>query len=320
MADQKVYYKRARDFGQIFSATFGYIKQNFKTFYGSVLLYTLPFIALIGSLAAYIISSVTSTFSLFSRGGLPNVGAIILVIMIIMLLFLIVQTVYTTVVNQHLILNENLPEGEFVKRENIGASFFDSYWRVLGNALLLGLIAFFALLIYGIALALIVAGFSSLGVGGAIIGAMVQMAASFIVSPTIAFLFTTSMFVVQRDRISVVSALGKVFSYLKGNFWQTWAVSLAGYMMTNIMSVIVALPMIIFVVIAAVSRIKYDYSSGMPEGISTTTIIIGAALFILTVGLALCVASLYFLMCNFQFTSLEEKKEGTNIIDKINQI
>lgn len=318
--DKKIYTREARDFGQVFGATFGYVKQNFKSLFGSVILYTVPFITLIAAIAAYGVSAFSSGSSFFAADGLPNIGNIVLLIFLLMILFLVVNSVYTVTVNRHLIINESLPQDQFTKIGDIGSSFFDSYWRVLGNIILLGLLAMVVMIIYSIMLALIVAGVSALGIVGVLFGFIIQMANSFIVSPMLAFTFFTAIFVVQRDKVGIMTALSKVFGYLKGNFWYTWLTTICGYFMTNIMTVIIALPIIIFIVIAVVSRVKYDSMYSPTEGIGDTTIIIGAALFIFTIGLGLCVTALFYLICIFQYTSLEEKKEGKSIIEKINEL
>jgi len=317
MIKQKIYFKKARNFGEVFSASFGYIKQNFKSFYGSIILFTVPFVALMTLIAAYLVSNATSGISLARLGGSEFIESIFLVIFILFIFLMIIQTVYVTVINEHLVINEQLPNDEFVKTNQIGKRFFGSFWRVLGNGLLLGILGFVFLLLYALINSLITAAFASTGVGGAIFAALLQMATSFLLSPIVGYIFISSIFVVQRDKVGLITALRKVFHYLRGNFWTTWSVSFTGYLLTYICSGLASIPAIIFVVLAAVSKVKYTMES---SEVSNATIITGAIIFMLTIALIMCVYSIYFLMCNFQYTSLEEKKEGSAIIDKINQI
>jgi hypothetical protein len=37
MTEQKISYRKVRDLGGIFTAAFGFVKQNFKPFFGSIL-------------------------------------------------------------------------------------------------------------------------------------------------------------------------------------------------------------------------------------------------------------------------------------------
>jgi hypothetical protein len=316
MTTKKIYFKRPRDFGQVFSAAFGYMKQNFKSFYGSIILFTVPFVMLIVTLVAYLLNNAISSGENLARGGFA--GEFLFFLMIIFIALLVVQTVFVTVMNQHLVLNEQLPENEFVRTEQIGKSFFSAYWRVLGNAILLGIIAVVFFVIYALVQGLVTAAFSALGVGGALLGAFLQLCITLIISPMLAYIFSSSMFIVQRDEDNIITALGKVFRYLRGNFWSTWAISLLGYLIMYVSSIVALLPMIIFVVVSVVSRIDYNSTAG--PNVSGSTIVIGAIIFTVSISLVFCINSIYFLLCNFQYASLEEKAEGTNIEDKINQI
>src|SRR5581483_1930872 len=148
------------------------------------------------------------------------------------------------------------------------------------------------------------AAFSALGVGGALLGVLLQLCITLIISPMLAYTFSSSMFIVQRDGDNIITALGKVFRYLKGNFWSTWAISLLGYLIMYVSSIVAFLPMIIFIVISVVSRIDYNHN-GAAANVSGSTIIIGAIIFTVSISLVFCINSIYFLLCNFQYASLE---------------
>ncbi len=313
MTEQKIYYKKARSFGEVFGAGFGYIRQNFRSFYGSILLFTVPFIALCMTIVGYIVSEGFSGFA-------SMLDELWLVVFALFIIIMIMQTVYVTVINEHLIANEETTELRTIKSPVIGKRFFRSFWRVLGNTMLLSIIGFVFLLIYSLVNSLIAAAFASMGGGGIIFAALLQMLTSLMITPVVGYFFVSCMFVVQRDKVSVITAIGKVFRYLKGNFWLTWAISVIGYITSYIASFVAAIPIIIFFVLQMVTRFKMDTGSSYDSSISTAAIITGAIVFVVSIALMLCVYSIYFLLCVFQYTSLEEKKEGVTIVDKINQI
>jgi len=317
MIEQKIRYRKARDFGQIFAATFGYIKQNFKSFFGSIILFTVPFVALIAILGINIVSRAAAGGADWFNSW-SVIESMALIFFLIFIFVLLVQTVYVTVINEHLIINEQLEENEKVKTSDIGKNFFNSFWRVLGNAILLGILSVIALIIYSIFNSMITMAFGTMGAGGIIFAALFQLLTSLLISPILAYVSIATLFAVQKEKVGVITALGYVFRYLKGNFWATWGVSFVGYMMTYICSIIVAIPMIIFAILAIVSRVNYTGEASSELGMGT--IIAGAIIFVITVALFMCVYALYFLICSFQYTSLEEKKEGVSIIEKINQI
>jgi hypothetical protein len=315
MMENKIYYRRTRPFGELFSATFSYIKQNFKSFFGSIILFSVPVIVLMTLLLVNIVSRATSGIGKFS--GFEGVGFMFLMISVIAILSILMQTVFITVINQHLILNEKLENDGKVTVGDIGNSFFSSFWRVLGNMLLFGIIAVILLIIYAIFISLLTMAFVSMGAAGAIFSALLQLLFSLMVTPIISYYAISCLFVVQKDKVNVFTAISKVTHYLKGDFWTTWAVSFVGYIMTYIASVIVAIPIIIFFILGIFTRMNYNPES---TSVSMATIILGAVVFVVTVVLFLCVYSVYLLLCTYQYTSLEEKNEGINIIDKINQI
>jgi len=319
MIDQKIYYRKARNFGQVFSESFGYIKQNFKTFFGSIILFTLPIIAIITLLIIYMVNTGLSRQFEFGRGGNNFIGEMLFAVFGVFFLFLLVQTVYITVINEHLVINEQMANDEFVKTNHIGKTFFNSFWRVLGNSMLLAIFAIVTLLIYALINGAISAVFATGGIAGILLAGCIQILTSLIITPIIGYIFISSLFVVQKDKVGIITALGKVFRYLKGNFWMTWCVSVVGYIITYFATLIVMIPAIIFMFLQVFSRINYN-TNNLNTDVSSTTIIIGSLIFLITLTLALCVYAIYFLMCNFQYTSLEEKKEGSSIIEKINQI
>lgn len=318
MIDQKIYYRKARTFGQVFTDSFGYIKQNFKSFYGAILAFSLPFIIIMVLLISLIISSgLPASFNRFGGGGFFE--DVFWVFFIIIILALLMQTVYVTVINEHIILNEQLPPGQTVKLNELGKTFFKSFWRVLGNCMLLALLSIVVFLIFGLVNAAISAVFATMGMGGILLAVLLQFCISLIITPVIGYIFISSLMVVQKDKVGIITALGKVFRYLKGNFWTTWCVAVVAYIISYLCSIVVMIPAIIFFVLQVATRVKYGSQSFDTE-ISIVTIITGSVIFVITIALAMCVYSLFFLMCNFQYTSLEEKKEGSSIIEKINQI
>lgn len=316
--EQKIYYRKARTFGQVFTDSFGYIKQNFKSFYGAVLAFSLPFIVIVVLLISLIVTSgFTGSFSRFGSGGLFE--EMFWLFFIIMILVLLMQAVYVTVINEHIILNEQLPAGASVKLNDISRTFFKSFWRVLGNCMLLAFLSIVFFIIYALVNAAISAGFATMGLGGIALGALLQFCLSLIISPVIGYIFISSLMVVQKDKVGVIPALSKVFRYLRGNFWSTWCVAVVAYIISYLCSIVVMIPAIIFFVLQVATRVKYG-SQSFDTDVSAASIITGSIIFIITIALAMCVYALFFLMCSFQYTSLEEKKEGSAIIEKINQI
>ncbi len=325
MTDQKIYLKKVRDLGGVFSATFGFIKQNFKTLYGSLLFFAGPFLLVAAVVSANMFGSNLGMSTLLKGGGLTSFYAGLIGSYAIMMSVMFVGiTVYNVVLTKNLLENEKLQSGEQLNLSHSTTNFFPDFWRVLGNTLLLILVS----VIFIVVIVFIFAGLFALAGGGGsgnttgvIVLLVIFFLALFVVmiifGPIISFIPLAALYVCQRDGLPIFAAIKKVLYYLKGNFWNTWVIVMVGFLTYAIMAAIVQIPMFIVTIISTFSRIKMngDYSAGD----NSTSILIIAVVSICTL-LSHGVRVLFSLMVIYQYNSLEEKKEGVSIIDKINQI
>ncbi len=320
MITEKISYKKVRDFGQVFGASFGYIKQNIKSLYGAIILYTLPPLSIITLLLIYLIKN----SEIFSFGNLSSNGVVVSILFflfIIMLVFLIIHCTFLTIINKHLIDNENLGKDDYVNLTQVGKGFLKNFWPVLGNTLLLVFLSF----IFGAILAIVFSLFAFLISAGGLLGGLFLllfvMFYYLIVTPVLTYVFITIYFVMLKDKVGIITALIKVFKSLKGNFWSTWLVSFLGFVMCYIASGILAIPMAILFLFTVFTRFKdYTDPNSGTNNIGVTTLVIGAILFLVTILLFFMIYSVLILLCNFQYSSIEEKKTGTTINQLINSI
>ncbi|MBA3663349.1 MAG: hypothetical protein H0W61_03960 [Bacteroidetes bacterium] len=322
MTEQKIYYKRVRDLSGIFSATFGFIKQNFKTLYGSLLFFAGPFLLIAATLSAYLFGSNLGMNKLL-RGGLTSFyGDLIGSYIISMGLVLIGLTIYNVILNRNLIENEKLQSGEPLTLAHSKTNFWPDFGRVLANSVLLILV----LILFVVVIALVFGGIFALlggdrGASGAIILTVIVVILLFfallIFGPILMFVPMAALFVCQRDSLSLFPAMGKVLRYMKNNFWMTWVISFVGFLAYSVLGFIVQIPVFIISMITAFSRIKSTVGYGLQDDSTPLLlVIIMAVCSLLSYG----VLVVYHLINIYQYTSLEEKKEGSSIIDKINQI
>ena len=323
MNDQKIVLKKVRDLGGIFGATFGFIKRNFKTLFGSLLFFAGPFLLIAAVISANMFGSSLGFNRLFKGSMSSFYGEFIISYLIILLVTFIGLTVYNVILNKNLIENEKLNDGEKLTIQQTTINFFPDFWRVFGNTLLLILVG----IVFIAVIALIFGGLFALagGDGSNSAGVIVLLVIFFlcffvlaiIFGPIISFIPMAAIFVCQRDGIAIFAAIKKVFYYMKGNFWNTWVVMVVGFLTYMVMGAIVQIPMFIVAIITAFSRIKVNNGSGMTE--EGTSIVLVAVISICTL-LSHGVRVVLNLMVLYQYNHLEEKKEGLSIIDKINQI
>jgi hypothetical protein len=318
MIPQKIYLRKVRDFGQVFGASFTYIKQHFKHFFGSIILLAGPFALISGLCTAYMMNSMFSLSGIYGNSSLSRYGDLILPYTIVILAGIIGHTIYTTVVNQHLILNEGMDATQKPTVGQIASSFFKVYWHCLGAWFLLFVLTIIFVILLFLVIMLFV-GIGSLGGGvlAAILGILAYIFLLLIVFPAMSFVVITSLFLVQRDKIGLFEAMRKTVKYLRGNFWMTWLVAFVSGIVTYMAFFIAILPAYIMTIITTFSRVK-EISTGAPSEVGFS--IGGYIMWAVSYLIGFCVLSVFYLMCTYQFTSLEEKKEGKSILDKINAI
>lgn len=310
--DEKISYRQSRDLGAVFSVSFGFIRQNFKTFYGSLLLYAGPFILAGSFFSSYLLGSGLIASMIAGRAFLY--GPLILSSLVIMVSLFIGFTVYNTVLNKNVIVNETLPLGEKLTIAHIQSGFFADFLH-----LLLNVIVFMLFLALVITLFVFVAmGFGAMldmmnGPFVAFLLVLLLLAFFFILGPVIAFVPVASLFVCQRDRINIFTAMSRVLNYMSGNFWRTWALSILALITYSFMAMIAQAPSMILNIISVVSRSGKFTGS---DALGIVTIVVAAISSLLVYG----VAAFYYLMCVFHYTGLEEKREGTAVMERINEV
>ncbi|MGZ4042646.1 MAG: hypothetical protein ACXVO9_05555 [Bacteroidia bacterium] len=323
MNEQKIYYKRVRDLGKIFGATFGFIKQNFKTLYGSLLFFAGPFLLIAATISAYSFGSNLGMSKLF-RGNLTAFyGDLLASYLVTMAVLLIGITIYNVILNRNLIENEKLAAGEPLTLSHSRVNFWPDFWRMLLNSILVFVLLLVTIVIIALAFAGIIALVTSGGDSstGAMIIVVIMILLMFvaliILGPILMFVPMASLFVCQRDEMSLFPAMSQVFRYMKNNFWSTWVVSFVGFLTYMVMGAIVQVPVIIISLITAFSRVKSTIGYGLQDDSTPLLLVIVTAVCSL---LSYGVMVVYHLIIVYQYTNLEEKKEGSSIMDKINQI
>ncbi len=313
----KVYIRKARSFGEVFGDTTGYIKQNFKSLFGSILLLVSPFVLLATILITYLFKSAFANMGIDPFTAYTNVGSIML---LMVMLYLLGFTAFITVLNQHMILNDKLPNNERVEIKDIVRTFFGAFLRGLGSMFIMLILS----ILIGIVLALVFALFAMFikisPFVGILLFILLYMFLLMIITPMSLYYYTAILFTAQRHKMGVFTALGKVRRSLKGNFWITWAVSFLSGMITNFLTGIAFIPSyIIFIIsfITSTRRVAMDPGGANPGFEVPLYMII---IFCITGVLMVCIGSIYFIMMNLQCASLEEKNEGLSIMEKIEGI
>lgn len=309
-ASQKINFNQERDFGRVFGDTLKFIKQNFKSFFGNMMLIAGPFLLISGLAMAYLQSQNMGMAYMIRYGGI-DYASLYITIAVAVFASIVGQAVLISYVYEYMVLYYNKPFGEKITLGEIGQRVLRGFGRVLGATLLLIVVAIPICIV--IALCTVGIG-SALGVAGAVIMVLMFLLGLMLLMPVVMYFFPAGYFVVVRDRINIFSALGKVRRYLKGNYWWTWLIMFLAVIALYIIQVVFTLPATIVVMAGTFSRLSNPDME--PSGPGLTLII----LYTFAMFFSYISSSFMMVLCAFNFLGHEEKHEGTGLMSRIEEI
>lgn len=310
---RKIVFRRQREFGQIFTDAFKYLKFNFKALMVAVLLIPGPLLLIAGGFNGYLQSISSNPSSLLTMGGMGNAYDIVASMLSVMLpylfFFFLASIVFNAVVNRYLILSQEKPEGETISVSDLMRYLPKDAWRLFYNYLLFNLVMIAAMIPF-VLLAMI-------PVLGIILIIIILIFGMLLMGPNLMYAITNSTYLVLRDEILITTAFGKTWRYMKGNYWYTWLLLVASYLIISIASSIFALPQMILSMVSSFSRFNpdnYEYSGG---GNYTTLFVIFGMIAVLGQFLLMPLLNIF---TTLTFHSHEEAEDGTGLKERINEI
>ena len=220
---EKIELRKARDFGALFNDSVAFLRVNFKSFFGTLLFLSGPFVLLTGLLMGYvqfIAAKITESNMLSGiyRGNNMFAGSSMSTVLIFVLIFLLTTLVTNASIALYFTLYDKAkPEELPMQRSGISQLLAAACWRLFYNLLLFSLITSIVVLaIVGIFYLL----FLIPVINVIIIPAIVIVVLVFV--PAFIYIITVANFIVIRDEILITEAIGKAIKYMRGHFWQTW--------------------------------------------------------------------------------------------------
>lgn len=314
MQQQKIEFRKERDFGSVFGDSLKFLKQNFKSFFASVILIVGPFILLMGIGYAYmqttimskVMSNPANPMGIFTPDYFYSIG-------IMLFSGLLANILLSGVVYNYMLLYNEKPFGEKISVSEVGK-------RVWGNigSLTISSITFIISLVLAITIiVLICVGLvSMLGVAAGVIIGLSLFVGIAIYTPVICYFIPATFYVVVRDGDFIFKAMGKVKKYLSGNFWWTWLIMFVALIVLGILQMLFNLPATIITLTSTFSRMK-DLGTVQPESGSNILLMI---FYTLGMFLTYCTTSISHLIAAFNFISHEEKHEGNGLLSRIDEI
>lgn len=289
--ETSINFKQKRDFGDIFNATFAFIKQEFNPLGKAFLYYVLPLLIIASILAVFIsieqqkyINSMlgdnpSSLGNPFGMMGKTFRYSFLLIIVYVFIMTSLVCTVYG-----------------YIKVYNVkgsGQVTNDDVWNEIKKY-------FFPVLGYSI-----------------VTGIITMIGAVFCILPGIYLGVCLSMvlMILMFEGIGLGDSISRSFYLIKENWWATFGIILVAYILVYLVSIVLSIPAMLFGFKSLFTSFKNIQETGMMN-FSTTYFIVSSITNLLMYVLII----IPLITIAFQYFNLLEIKERPSLNDKIDQI
>lgn len=313
---EKIELRKVRDFGSLFNDGISFLRINFKSFFGILLILAGPFIILTGLLSGYMqsLQSKLVSSSLFPNyfgtyAGLLSAN-FVGTLGIFLLIYLLTTLVTSSCVCLYFKSYDKANETELPIEKNIISPYLAATcWRLFNNMLLLTLI----MAVGGGVLAAIFAVLFMIPVLNVLVG-IALVIGLLIVFPPMMYVLNAATYIVARDEVLITVAIRKAMNYMKGNFWWTWLLMVSVMIALATISGLFSLPLSILSMMQVFTR-----NAGGENGSdhSIMYIIFGAISLIAQMLVTIPISTMF---CILNFYSHEEQQEGTGLMGRIDEL
>lgn len=279
--NEPIKFQQERDFGQVFNATFGFIKQEFRGLSQVFLRYCGPLILLtiiVSTLMQYRTS--WQGFNYYDPGSL--VAETLLYLFAYILLAIATYTMLLAVINGYISIYAEKGKDGFTP-EDVWQSATSNFWRILIANILKGLVIGFGTIL------------------------------CFLPGIYLAISLCMLIIIMVHEKIPFGMAFSRTFELTHLRWWWTLLLLLVLYLIIYLISLVFAIPAFIIGFTTALNTLE-------PGGYSDSTVIILAVVNIISSLVSYILMVMPVVAIAFQFFAIRESKEKPDLMDKIDQI
>jgi hypothetical protein len=305
MDNEKIILNQSRDFGETFNVSIKFIRQNFKLLFTCIILLAGPFLLFHGVATTYYESVVIYKKELVHAGRLYNMNAYGIEYFVSLILGFVSYTAIMCTTYGYMVVYNQKGFGNFTVndvRKKVGEHF--------GKIIATFFLFLILILIFGVVIG---AGVILLWQASIVAGLLLSFVLAIgilILGPNFFWQISTSFLVIIYKTEQAFWAFGKTRSIMKDSYWWTWLLVVCASLIVYFIALMFALPAGIFAFIKLVKP-------GSPEDGNS---IIFLAVFLISSFCASLVYTIQYVFYGFHFFSLEEKKEGKGLMERINEI
>lgn len=300
MEQQKIEFKRYRDFGQIINATFEFIRQNFGPLLKSLIFIVGPFLLITGIVSGFYQKSIFSFSNLTSLSGF-GISMLVFILAAFLTLQMMTATVYSFLMI-YLERTEFIP----IQIEEVWEGVKKNFLKVLGMTLSLGLIAFIGIIIFGVFVVVVINAASNPFLVFFFFLLLFFPAAFLYIKISLVYIITI------YENAGVIASIQRSFYLTKNKWWFTFGLVLVLSLIQGFMGFVFQIPQYIITFVTMFNSMDGTGVDGVTEIIILITSIISTLQYLLY--------AISFIGIAFYYFSLVEQKEAKGLIEKIDSI
>ena len=312
---EKIELRKARDFGQLFNDSISFLRVNFKSFFGIILLLAGPFVLLTGLLMGYLqfVAEKLSTSNLITGGYRSSfsmfAGNSVSTLLIFVLIFLLTTLVTNASIALYFKLYDTAsPEELPIQRSIVSPLLAPACLRLFYNLILLALVSVVvALALVGVFYVLFLIPVLNI----ILIAAMVV--AYVVLIPAFVYVLSVANFIVIRDEILITAAIRKAIHYLRGSFWWTWLLMFCSLISLSMLYMLFNMPYLILTLFKGFTRHATDLAGTTTDSSFLYVLFSALSMF----GSMIIIGPIFTCFCIFNFYNQEERHEGTSLLNRI---
>lgn len=303
MTPEKINYKVARDFGETFNISIQFLRQNFRLLFQSLLFIAGPFLLLSAIANAYYQADMLSHTVYRSINPLTNFG-------ISYFLYLAAASLASlatmgTIYSFMLLYAEKGPRNFTVN--DVARRLAQNAGNILGVFFLFTFLIVITIVLVAVVVAAVGSAFPPLVillVFGIVIGMLILM-------PPFFWQLSVVYLIKMEDNDSAFDCYGRTRYVMKSNFWWTWLIMVCTLLAVLVTSLAFSIPQIIYQSVISYGNLRGSSSEASVPFMAVTTV---------CTFFSSLIYSVLYIFCAFHYYSLAEKKDGTGLMERINEI
>lgn len=306
MDQEKINFSVVRDFSELFNATAKFFNQNFRHFFKSMIFIAGPLILVAAICMVIYFYTLTSVLPVPTYSSpaqnlavLNNLGQMGWIMGLFIVSFAISHLLLITAVYAYMLVYSTHGPKNF-SIADVRKATFQNFGRTLKGSVTMLFLALGVMIVF-----LLVVGL--LAIILQIVAVFIVFIAFILFIPPLMWQLCVFYLVQMKEDVSALKAFGRTREVMRGNFFATWLYVFVAMIALIIISLIFTLPN------TGLQLLTQAHLLTIPLSVLSCVMMV-------TQVFTMFVYCIFYFMCGIHYYSLAEKKDGTSLIDRIDEI